>query len=140
MSGAEPLFIEPLFQKDSGDCAICCLVMLLGKTYPEVVRAAPHVYRNKPWDPVKDGMTNRMMIEAAQKLGTGLIQTHKFALDEDRGILTVRGVDTHKDKDCHAVLLTRGAIIDPADGRLWFDVEEFLEVKKYRTGTLLRRD
>jgi hypothetical protein len=136
---SEPLFVEPLFQKDSGDCAICCLVMLLGKTYPEVVRATPTVYCGKPWNCVKGGMTNRMMIQTAAKLGTALIQIRKFDLSEDTGILTVRDIKAHKDSDCHAVLLSKGLIIDPMDGRLWFDADDFLRVKKYRTGTLLRR-
>jgi hypothetical protein len=113
--------------------------MLLGKTYPEVVKAAPNVYCSRPWNAVKSGMTNRMMIDAATRLGTQLVQTKKFDLQEDTGILTVRDVAANKDKDCHAVLLTRGMIVDPMDGRLWFDADDFLRVKHYRTGTLLKR-
>lgn len=133
-----PLFIEPLFQKDSGDCAICCLVMLLGKTYPEIVKASPSEYLGKPYSCVKDGMTGKMMIETAAKFGATLKTVKKFDLQEDDGILTVRKLTAKSGSDSHAVLLINGKIMDPMDGRLWFDVEDFLRVNEYRTGTLLR--
>ncbi len=101
MNAYEPIFIEPVFQKDSGDCAICCLAMLLGKPYPDVIAACPKEYRGKPYVAVKNGMTNWMMIAAAQVLGTTLSVYHRVDLLEDTGILTVlKGSKrTQKNKD-----------------------------------------
>jgi len=142
--GYEPIFIEPIFQKDAGDCAIACLTMLLGKPYVNVVQACPREYLGRPYNPVKSGMTNWMMIEAAQKLGVTLSVYRKFDLYEDIGILTVlKGharTQKNKDKDTHAVLLVKGTILDPTDGRLWPQVDTFLQVEEYRTGTILKRE
>ena len=142
--GYEPIFIEPVFQKDSGDCAICCLVMLTGKPYPAVVAACPKEYLGKLYNPVKDGLTGKMMAEAAHKLGVTLSTYRKFDLYEDTGILTVLKGHTrtqkNKDKDTHAVILVRGSIIDPADGRYWPEVDTFLQVEEYRIGTIMKRE
>lgn len=138
----EPIFIEPIFQKDSGDCAVCCLVMLLGKPYPDVVAACPAEYLGKPYNAVKSGMTSKMMIEAANKLGATLKLHHTVDLQEDTGILTVlkgkKRTPQNKDKDTHAVMLINGSIIDPMDARFWPSVETFLQVEDYRTGTILK--
>ena len=135
----EPLFIEPVFQKDRGDCGICCLVMLLGQPYLTVVRASPRTYLGKPYNPVFSGMTGRMMVDTAQKFGVRLRATRTFDLQEDSGILTVMKARIKKPSETHAVLLVRGSIVDPVDGRFWPEVDVFLQAERYRTGTLLKR-
>lgn len=133
----EPIFIEPIFQKDSGDCAICSLAMLLGKPYVSIVEAAPTQYLGRKYRPVKEGLTGKMMIEIAAKFGARLVMRRKYQLDEDTGILTVLKANVRKPTSTHAVVLAKGTIIDPVDARFWPDADIFLEHENYRAGTLL---
>lgn len=135
---SEPVFIEPLVQRESGDCGIACLVMLTGKSYPEVCTAAPH-------NAFKKGMQNREVIATAAKLGLRLVQHHRARINwsEDVGILTLLPTPAYNGttkRDEHYVLLLEGLIYDGYNGRLWFEVETYLAHERYRVGTLLRRE
>ena len=132
----EPVFIEPLFQKDRGDCAICCLVMLLGKTYPEIVAVAPP-------KAVTQGMWLKEIIAVALRLGTKLKRIQKFDLHESIGIMSLTPVPTHNGKvrrDAHVALLLEGKVYDPLAGRLWLDVDVFLQQERYTVSSLLVRE
>lgn len=126
-----PIFIEPIIQKDTGDCAVTALVMITGKPYPDVVRAAPNRAH-------KSGMSTKEIIETAAILGVKLVRRRKFHMNEDTGILTLISEDPKRHD--HVVLLLEGTIYDGYAGRLWFDPEVFLQTEKYRVGTLLRME
>lgn len=125
-----PIFIEILTQKDAGDCAVCCLSMYLGVPYPTVLqRVGKRI--------LKSGMNGREMAELAATMGVTMTTHRKFDLYKDSGILTVMQAAVKKPKDTHAVVLLQGSVIDPANGRLWPEVDVFMQVEKYRTGTLM---
>lgn len=125
----EPVFIEPIVQRDIGDCAIACLAMLVGKSYPEVVAAAPaRAYQR--------GMHNREVVETAAKFGIRLIRRRKFDPKDDIGILILNSVPPRKSAS-HAVLLLEGQIYDAANGRLWLDVDVYFRLENWKPGTLL---
>ena len=126
---ARPVFIEPAVNKDSGDCAISCLVMWTGRTYPAVVAAAPP-------KAYKRGMSTRAIIETAGKLGTVLVQRRRFNLHEDDGILMLSPVAPHT-TDAHAVVLLDGKVLDPYNGRLWLDIDIYLATEHYKASALL---
>lgn len=130
----ETLFIEPMVQKDSGDCGIACIHMLSGRSYTDVVKAAPH-------HSYKHGMTMKQIVETAATVGLTLRHRRKYDLSDDRGILGLIPDPTHNGKtkrDEHVVLLLEGHIYDTYAGRLWLDIGMFLQQERYRVGTLLR--
>lgn len=126
---ARPVFIEPVFNKDQGDCTLNCLVMWTGKSYQEVVAAAPKGAH-------KEGMWNHQVITTAAKLGTTLVSKRRFDLYGDFGILMLNP-EPAKGRPSHAVVLLDGQVLDPYNGRLWLDVEVYLKTERYKTGVLL---
>ena len=130
----EPVFIELDIQRESGDCCIACLKMLIGKTYPEVITAAPAGSH-------KSGMTCKAMIAAAATLDVTLRLRRKFDIDEDTGLLSLNPEPKynpgHIKRDEHLVLLLKGMIYDAYNGRLWLSTEAYLKHERYSVGTLL---
>lgn len=130
----EPVFIELSIQRESGDCTIACLHMLIGKSYQDVIKAAPPRAH-------KAGMTCKAMIETAAKLGVVLRMRRKFDIHEDTGILTLLPRPKHNPgpiaRDEHVVLLLKGQVYDAFNGRIWFDTDIFLKHERYTPGTLL---
>lgn len=133
----EPVFFEPMIQKEAGDCGISCLAMLLGKSYQEVIAAAPANAHKK-------GLSMRGIRDTALKLGTPLRLRRKLDLKEDIGILGLLPDPTHNNgrikRDEHVALLIEGHIYDTYVGRLWLDVDTYLQVERYRLGSLLTRE
>lgn len=130
----EPVFIELAIQRESGDCTVACLLMLIGKSYQEVIVAAPPRAH-------KVGMTCRAMIETAKKLGVTLRMRRGFDIHEDTGILTLNPVPLKNPggitRDEHVVLLLKGMVYDAYNGRMWFGADTFLRHERYAAGTLL---
>lgn len=130
----EPVFIELSIQRESGDCTIACLHMLIGKSYLDVIKAAPPRAH-------KAGMTCKAMIETAAKLGVALCMRRKYDIHEDTGILSLNPDPAHNvghiKRDEHVVLLLNGMIYDAYNGRMWFDPDIFLKHERYAPGTLL---
>lgn len=130
----EPVFIELSVQRESGDCAVACLHMLIGKSYQEIVFAAPPKAH-------KHGMTCREMIATAAKLDVQMRMRRKFDQNEDTGILSLNPDPKyntgHIKRDEHVVLLLSGMVYDAYNGRLWSDTDTFLKHERYTAGTLL---
>lgn len=117
-----PDIIEPIVQKDGGDCAIAALAMILQKPYVEVSKAAISLF-NKPH---QHGLLTREIIQLGEHLGgkfrSKLAKT--IDLDNDTGVLLVR----RKGGD-HAVVLFNGVVFDPGDG-LIYSSDVFLTTHK----------
>jgi hypothetical protein len=131
----KPVFIEPDYNKDTGDCCVMCLKMWTGKGYKEVIDAAPP-------DAHKQGMWNREVIETAAKLGVVLTVMRKYDLYKDDGILMLRPnpkkwPGAREARPHHAVLLFNGVVLDPYNARVWPDVELYLLTEGYKPGWLL---
>lgn len=124
----KPVFIEPIVNKDVADCTISCLVMWTGKSYQDVLEAAPSQAH-------KRGMYNREVIETAAKLGTALVARRRYDVSEDDGILML--APRPPNKQAHAVVLLNGLVLDPYNGRLWLDVGVYLTTEHYKAGQLL---
>ena len=127
-----PIFIEPVINREPGDCTISCLVMWTGKPYPEVIAAAPAGAH-------KWGMFNKQIIATAATLGTTLVRRRKFDVSAEEGILVLNPVPA-KGRPSHAVILLNGKVLDPYNGRLWLDVETFLRVERWKVGELLTEE
>lgn len=126
----KPVFIEPIANKENGDCCLACLVMWTGRSYQDVVAAAPPKAYYK-------GMTNTAVVETAAKLGTSFVRRRKFDIYEDDGILMLLPEPKKKGRSDHAVLLLNGTVLDPFNNRLWLDVEVYMKTEGYRPGELL---
>ena len=133
-----PVFIEPVINKEQGDCAITCLVMWTGKSYQDVIAAAPAKAH-------RQGMSGRQIVATAGKLGSRLRARRAYDLHGDDGILMLNP-DPSKNpgqrwiRPSHAVVLVSGMILDPYNGRLWLDAEVFVKAERYRPGELLAED
>ncbi len=128
----KPIFIEPVINREMGDCTISCLVMWTGKPYPDVIAAAPAGAH-------KTGMWNKDIVATAAKLGTTLVRKRKFDIREDDGILMLNP-EPAKGRPSHAVILLDGKVLDPYNGRLWLDIEVYLRTERYKTGELLTEE
>lgn len=125
-------FIKVCSKRHDNDCAVCCLVMLLGVSYEAALVAIATV------DPLmaNKGLFNKQLKAVAKKLGFRLktVRKGRYDLNEAVGILGV----TLTDKVEHAVILLRGTIIDPEeDGIVWDSAEAYFEAKTKKVGSLL---
>ena len=116
-----PLAMEPIIQKDIGDCVIVCLSMILGIPYVTVYRAAHALY---PACGSK-GLTTRQMLRVVRSLGFHLTPTaiENANLEDETGILDVK-----IKQSLHAVVLFEGVVFNPADG-LIYNLEAYLAGK-----------
>ncbi len=128
---AAPAIIQPIRQVSEGDCALCSLAMILGKSYQEVSAAASSFIVK----PHKNGLGTGEIKKIALKLGAKLTSTKTkgLPLDEETGIFLVR----FPDKIEHAVVLFQGVIYDPYDGLL-YDSTTYLSSKNAHPLNLLR--
>ena len=119
---ASPAIVEPIIQKDIGDCAIACLAMVLGLPYAEVCSVALALYPTSS----SKGLTTRQMFAVVRALGRTLqsIPTKDTQLDAETGILDVR-----IGRRYHAVVLFEGVVINPADG-LIYNLDTYLAARK----------
>lgn len=125
MSG--PLAVEPIMQKDSGDCGAASLAMYLSIPYRQVCDAALKVVP----DFFNHGMTRGEMVTVARLLGYDLKRSAKFNLEEDNGVMFM-----HYRKSYHAVLLFGGVLINPSDGLIWLP-EAYINKSHFKPVTLL---
>lgn len=124
-----PAVIEVIKQRAKMDCGICCLSMILGKTYDDVFEALIATGVKKPG---VRGLYLTNLQRAAEHLGAILVKRRKYKLDEDFGILSVGNSKTR-----HFVVLCGGQIIDPHDGTLWQDPSNYLSSGNFKPLTLL---
>lgn len=133
-----PVFIEPVVNREQGDCALACLVMWTGKPYQDVIAAAPT-------NAHKDGMYGRDVVATAARLGTRLRPRRKFDLHADEGLLML---NPHPRKHpgqkwlrpSHCVILLGGMVLDPYNCRLWLDADVYLTTERYKLGQLMVED
>ena len=122
----EPFVIEPTLMKSVGDCAICCLRMLTGNTYAEVVAAVPRRERKTF---MESGISVLQAINIARKLGVEL-EYHDDDFNPDYiGILVLRRTVNN---DMHAVMWLGNGLYNPADGNIYTDLETYLTKCLYR--------
>lgn len=128
----EPEIIDPTMMKSSGDCWACCLRMLLGVSYPEILWAAPN-RRN----PLRNGLKTGQVINVAKKLGYTLRLRRGGPEDDETGILDLLRKD---DSDGHMVMWLQGIIYNPADGLIYTDPESFFEQGNWRVDGFIWRE
>lgn len=133
-----PVFIEPVINREQGDCAISCLVMWTGKGYRDVIAAAPDKAH-------KNGMYRHQVVSTAAKLGTQLKARRRYDLHADDGILMLNPEPKRHPgqrwlRPAHCVVLLNGMVLDPYNGRLWLDADVFLKTEQYKPGELLAED
>lgn len=126
----KPIFIEPIANKENGDCCIACLVMWTGRSYQDVIAAAPPKAH-------REGMTNTAVVQTAAILGVTLVRKRKFDIYEDDGILMLNPSPAKKGRSSHGVVLINGTVLDPFNNRLWLDVEVYMRTEHYTPGELL---
>ena len=119
----EPVVFEAMPQKNSGDCAVVCLCMLLGRPYAEVFAACPK--RGRPeWN----GLSNRQIQNVAARLGHQLnyfdVTKHRAWLDDNAGV-GILDLD-HDKHEGHYVMWSKGTIYNPAQNEHWTDLDAFL--------------
>ncbi len=133
-----PVAFEPVFMKNSGDCGIVCLQMLLGKSYPEVFAACP-----KRGKPQHNGLTTRQMINVAARLGSKLdyfdVLKHPHWLDDEAGVGILDLDTTEVNEAGHYVMWAKGTIYDPAQDLYWTNLEAYLNKSKLVVAGLLWR-
>jgi len=129
---SEPVVIEPMMQKDTWDCGVVCLCMLLGVSYQDV--------RSKIRYRHPTGLSNHEIRRIAKSLGYPLRLSLKGADIDDIGVLLLeRGEGDNSEG--HAVLYVKGTLYNPAQGEWWTDVESYLKRSRYRVvGIFTRRD
>ncbi len=135
----QPEIIEPIMMKDSWDCGVACLCMLLSKPYGEVRAAIPR--RTK----VSEGLGPQQMRNIAKTLGCTTWLMKDGDASEIIGIMGLsRPVDPLKPTrkhEGHYVLLIKGVLYNPADGHIWTDIDSFFKTRRWaQTGILVRED
>ncbi len=114
----------------SGDCAICCLAMLLGYQYEDILALASCTMGN---DSIHyAGMWVKEIVGLAKLLDVKLHRRKRFDLDSACGILSMQNTRTG---DGHVVVLKNGLIFD-TDGTVW-EVDCYFRNTKYVTDCLL---
>lgn len=127
---AAPAVIDPIMQKEGGDCVIASIAMISGIAYSEVSKKALELWP----DPHHTGLTVREAQRLIKVLVGFMYDSIKppADLDDETGVLFVKLPDSY-----HAVALFEGAIFNPADGLLW-NRHAYLATKKAHAVRLLR--
>jgi hypothetical protein len=112
-----PVCVAVRSQKHQGDCGIAVLAMALGVTHEQVLMVAPMAAR--------DGLTTRQLQSIASRLGARLLSRPDADIHAETGIL---GIQWHNPNryEGHWCYLWRGSVVDPSDGTLWDDVDDYL--------------
>lgn len=131
----EPFIIEPTMMKDSADCGICCLKMLLGVSYAEIITAIPKRHQKNI---TTTGVSIPLMVRVARRLGH-VLEYHDEDFNPDYvGALDV--VRIANEDEGHMVMYMSGVVYNPADGLLFTDLDTFLNRGKWKVnGFLFRR-
>jgi len=127
-------FVTLVLQRQSGDCGLAALAMLLGCSYEDVLAAA--VTRRRP-KPHVGGMYTREVTYLARKLGTPLVFKRTWDFESDCGLLTVEKIKvaTTDEYRQHLVLLKFGLLFD-TDGTVW-EPETYFAQHDFRPVSLL---
>ncbi len=126
--------IEPMTQKDQGDCGIAALAMILQKPYRDVSEIALKLIRR----PHKTGLYITDAFRIAAKFGIEMRQLPDPRLQEEAtGLLNVRR-GKGKKAEAHMAAMFQGVVIDPADGLLW-DLDTYLLQGKWKITAILER-
>ena len=117
-----PAIIEPIIQKDIGDCVIASMAMILGLPYAEVCKTALDMYPTCS----HAGLTTRQMLAVTRALKRNLLSVaiKDAQLESETGILDVR-----IGRRYHAVVLFEGVVFNPADG-LIYNLDTYLADRK----------
>lgn len=110
---AAPAIIEPIVQKEDGDCAIASMAMVLGKAYLEVADAA----RAMSPTALARGLHTTEIIRLLKRLG----------IDGAKSV-PLKGLDTSEETGLvltkkHVAVLFNGILIDPANGLLYHGID-----------------
>jgi Peptidase C39 family len=97
-------------QRTDGDCGVAALATLLSRPYEEVQAAAASIDRVKRG---LCGMRVRDLAQVARQFGFELEWRRRYELDDDAGLLVVRG--PHTARDGHAVAAYGGFVFDPLE-------------------------
>lgn len=121
-------------QETIGDCAICALGTLSGRSYEDIVEVATQL--KIKW---RRGMYLTEIIKIADKIDITLRRTKKFDLETDVGILDMIAWDAlHNKMQEHVVVLYAGRLFD-SDLAVWAP-DAFVKQYKAKFKTLLRVD
>ena len=112
-----PIAIDPLIQKDEGDCALACLAMVSGRSYVDVRKATRRVCPDAP----VEGASAEDLVRLGRSLKYPLVARivqHGDDFEDLTGVLMVER-KVRRRYHRHAVVLFQGVIIDPSDGTVW---------------------
>jgi ABC-type bacteriocin/lantibiotic exporter with double-glycine peptidase domain len=125
-----PEIIEPVIQKEDGDCALAAVAMLIQKPYRLVSEAALKMFRKRPHE---TGLELRQMRALMRKFGveSQSLSPTDLDLSEETGILSI------SKKNPHVVLLFQGVIVDPANGLL-YDIDAYCADQKAKITRLIK--
>ncbi len=116
--------------RSTGDCAICCLAMLLGYQYEDILALVASTTGDDSVHYL--GLWVKQIIDIAKLLDVKLHRRKKFDLNEACGILSMSNTRTGEG---HVVVLKSGLIFD-VDGTVW-DTDCYFRNTKYAIDCLL---
>lgn len=122
--------IRIVIARAGGDCAVCCLAMILGCSYEDILAVA--VDQTSDASIHFTGMWVSQIIKIAKVLGVSLHRRKKWNIDTGCGILSLRNSRTNEG---HVVVLKSGMVFD-VDGMVW-EADTYLKNSKYVVECLL---
>lgn len=132
MAAPKPIFIV-VTQKAHGDCAVAALACLLQVPYEEVLVVAAQIVPLV----LGRGLDGDEMVKIARRFGRVLEEREGSEIDYKHatGILGAR-LKHNSEGEEHAVVLSRGLVFDPEDGKVWA-VRDYLRAYQARDVDLL---
>lgn len=122
---AAPAVIDPIMQKESGDCVLACVAMVLGVSYQEVSKKALDLFNR----PHHVGLGTQDTQKLAHALVGRRFESLRPHTDHDYGDETgILFVKIPKVSE-HAIVLFEGSVYDPSDGLFW-NLHAYLATKK----------
>lgn len=122
----------PIRMRAMGDCAVCCLAMLLGLEYTTVWDATPKRGRAKL---ATEGLSVTQIINVARKFAVKL-EYHDEADEEDIGMLYLT---TKGEPKAHVAMWLHGVIYDPGPDEIWTDDTAYYSSKGYTFEGFIKR-
>ena len=128
----DPIIIEPQFQKASGDCAVCCLRMLLGVEYTTVMAVIPKRVKVSI-----NGLTVRQMRGVARRLGADVRFRLRAPDDDEIGIISL---EKPNDDEGHVAMFLYGMVFDTSSGLIYTDLGAYLLASGWEVAGFLWRE
>lgn len=125
--------IRVIPQRHPADCGVACLAMFLGVSYEDALLAVGAVEKRV----LKRGLWTSQIKAAAKRLGTKLRTVRGYDVENDSGILGMRGGKKWEFME-HCVVLSHGMIFD-TDGSVW-EPELYVSANGVKLLSLLVRD